>query len=76
MMKINFSQFGQTLIDEDDKLGLIPSINNLNELNIWEHENIIDGRRWALNKRVLNYYEIFQERKSQTKYASAKCWGN
>ena len=59
MMKINFSQFGQTLIDEDDKLGLIPSINNLNELNIWEHENIIDGRRWALNKRVLNYYEIF-----------------
>lgn len=59
MMKINFSQLGQTLIDEDDKLGLIPSINNLNDLNIWEHENIIDGRRWALNKRVLNYYEIF-----------------
>ena len=58
MMKINFSQFGQTLIDEDDKLGLIPSISNLSELNNWEHENIIDGRRWAMNKRVLNHHEI------------------
>ena len=44
-MKINFTEFGQTLIDEDDKLGLIPSISNLSELNNWEHENIIDGGR-------------------------------
>jgi hypothetical protein len=44
-MKINFTKFRQTLIDEDDKLGLIPSISNLSELNNWEHENIIDGRR-------------------------------
>ena len=58
-IKINFTEFGQTLIDEDDKLGLIPSISNLNELNSWEHENIIDGRRWAMNKRVLNHHEIF-----------------
>jgi hypothetical protein len=48
MMKINFTEFRQTLIDEDDKLGLIPSISNLNELNNWEHENIIDGRNTRL----------------------------
>jgi hypothetical protein len=44
-MKINFTKFRQTLIDEDDKLSLIPSISNLSELNNWEHENIIDDRR-------------------------------
>jgi len=58
-MKINFFKLGQTLIDEDDKVGLIPSITNLSELNDWEHENIIEGRRWALNNRILNHYEIF-----------------
>lgn len=58
-MKINFVEIGQTPIDEDEKQSLIPSINTLKELNDWEHENIIEGRKWALNSRVLNRYDIF-----------------
>lgn len=59
MMKINFTQFGQTPIDDDEKQALIPSLNTLEELNIWEHENIIEARKWALNPRVLSRYDIF-----------------
>ena len=58
MTKINFSKFGQTPIDEDEKQALIPSINNLEELNIWEHENIIEARKWALNPKTLERYDI------------------
>ena len=58
-MKINFTQFGQTPIDDDEKQALIPSLNTLEELNIWEHENIIEARKWALNPRVLSRYDIF-----------------
>lgn len=58
-MKINFVNFGQTPIDEDEKQALIPNINNLEELNIWEHENILEARKWALNSRVLNRYDVF-----------------
>lgn len=59
MMKINFVEFGQTPIDEDEKQALIPSISTMSELNVWEHENILDGRKWALNLRVLSLYDVF-----------------
>lgn len=59
MKIISFSEPGQTPIDEDEKLGLIPNLNTLEELNNWEHENIIEGRKWALNSRVLNRNDIF-----------------
>lgn len=58
-MKINFVEFGQTSIDEDEKQALIPNINILEDLNIWEHENIIEARKWVLNSRVLSRYDIF-----------------
>lgn len=58
-MKINFVEFGQTPIDEDEKQALIPSISTMSELNVWEHENILDGRKWALNLRVLSRYDVF-----------------
>ena len=58
-MKIKFVEFGQTPIDDDEKQALIPSLNTLEELNIWEHENIIEARKWALNPRVLNRNNIF-----------------
>ncbi len=58
-MKINFVEFGQTLINEDEKQALIPSINTLEELNNWEHENIVEARKWALNHRILGRYDIF-----------------
>lgn len=58
-MRINFVKFGQTPIDDDEKQALIPSLNTLEELNVWEHENIIEARKWALNSRVLSRYDIF-----------------
>jgi Fic-DOC domain mobile mystery protein B len=57
-MKNNFVEFGQTPIDDDEKQALIPSLNTLEELNIWEHENIIEARKWALNSRVLSRYNV------------------
>lgn len=58
-MKINFFKPGRTPIDEDEKQALIPNLNNLEDLNIWEHENIIEARKWALNSRTLSKYDIF-----------------
>jgi len=58
-MKINFFEFGQTPIDDDEKQALIPSLNTLEELNVWEHENIIEARKWALNPRVIGRHDIF-----------------
>jgi hypothetical protein len=35
-----YHQAGQNPIDEEEKLALIPSLSNLEELNNWEQENI------------------------------------
>lgn len=59
MKIINFIEFGQTSIDEDEKRGLIPNLETLEELSNWEHENIVEARKWALNSRVLNQNDIF-----------------
>lgn len=58
-MKINFFELGQTPIDDDEKLALIPHIDTLEELNIWEHENIIEARKWAMSSRVLKISDVF-----------------
>ncbi len=58
-MKIKFIELGQTPIDDDEKQALIPNINTLEELNVWEHENIIEARKWALSPKVLSRYDIF-----------------
>ena len=58
-MKINFVEFGQTPIDDNEKQALIPSLNTLEELNVCEHENIIEARKWALNPRVIGRYDVF-----------------
>lgn len=58
-MKINFFESGQAPIDDDEKQALIPSLNILEELNVWEHENIIEARKWALNPRVIRRHDIF-----------------
>lgn len=50
---------GQTPIDEDEKLALIPDLSTLDELNRWEQENIIDGRKWAMSSNVLKRNNIF-----------------
>lgn len=59
IMKINFIKEGQTPIDEDEKFALIPNISTLEDLNLWEHENIIEAKKWLLNPRILGRYDIF-----------------
>ncbi|MBT4922253.1 MAG: mobile mystery protein B [Rickettsiales bacterium] len=59
MKIINFSEFGQTPIDEDEKSALIPYLTTLDELNSWEHENIIEARQWVLSSKILNQHDIF-----------------
>lgn len=60
---INFYyQFGQTPIDEEEKLALIPSLSNLDELNRWEQENIIEARKWVLNSSILKKNDIFDNK--------------
>lgn len=43
---------GATAIDPDEARALIPShIATQAELNEWEHENIVEGERWAFGRR-------------------------
>jgi len=43
---------GATPLDPDEVRGLIPShITTQAELNEWEHDNIVDGERWAFAHR-------------------------
>ena len=43
---------GATPLDPDEARGLIPShITTQAELNEWEHDNIVEGERWAFARR-------------------------
>ncbi len=57
-MKINFLDPGQTPIDEDEKSALIPHIDTIEELNLWEQENIIEAQKW-LTPRVIKANDVF-----------------
>jgi len=52
---------GQTPIDEDEKLGLIPALITRTDLDKSEQENITEARKWFLNKNILSKYDIFKE---------------
>lgn len=52
---------GQTPIDAMEKEGLIPNIVTLEDLNLVEQENILEGRKWLMQKSVLNRQNIFSE---------------
>ncbi len=52
---------GQTPLDEDEKLGLIPSLITRSDLDKWEQENILEARKWLVNQSILTKYEIFRE---------------
>lgn len=52
---------GQTPVDEEEKLGLIPSIITRTDLDIWEQENILEARNWLINNAILSKYDIFRE---------------
>lgn len=53
---------GQTRIDADELLHLIPDIIPTREnINRFEQENILAAREWAMRRRVLTRAEIFSE---------------
>ena len=58
--KIRFDSFGQTPIDEDEKLGLIPELETLEDLNIFEQENIIEAQKWINNSRIISSSDVFE----------------
>ena len=61
MNQISYSAFGQTSIDEDEKLALIPNLTRLEDINNFEHENIVEARKWALTNRTLKNSDLFDE---------------
>ena len=47
---------GATPLDPDEARALIPShVATQAELNEWEHDNIVDGERWAFGRRRRNF---------------------
>ena len=42
---------GNTPLSPDEQKDLIPNLATQAELNEWERENILEGRRWALSER-------------------------
>lgn len=52
---------GQTPLDLEEKLDLIPSIITRDDLNAYEQENIVQARRWLIQKNVLAKINIFTE---------------
>lgn len=61
-MGLDFNSLhGQTLLDEDEKEGLlIPSISTRGELDEFEHKNIIRAMLWS-TQRSFKYDQIFSE---------------
>ena len=53
---------GQTPLDEDEKRDLIPSIVGREDLDAFEQENILEARKWVMQKSVLSRQDIFTEK--------------
>ncbi|OFW81036.1 MAG: hypothetical protein A2887_02105 [Alphaproteobacteria bacterium RIFCSPLOWO2_01_FULL_40_26] len=58
MNKIKFSSFGQTPIDEDEKHDLIPDLDTLDDLNIFEQENIIEAQKWVGGSNIIKKSDL------------------
>jgi hypothetical protein len=41
---------GQTPLDEEEKRDLIPSLVTREDLDAFEQENILDARKWVMQK--------------------------
>ncbi len=52
---------GQTPIDEEEKLGLIPPLVTRLDLDKSEQANITEARKWLMNQNILSKYDIFRE---------------
>lgn len=53
---------GQTPLDETEKRDLIPSIMTREDIDAFEQENILEARKWAMQKPVLSKLDIFSEK--------------
>ena len=53
---------GQTPLDEDEKQDLIPTILTRADLDRFEQENIIEARRWVMQKSVLARQDVFTDK--------------
>lgn len=53
---------GQTPLDEDEKQDLIPTILTRADLDRFEQENIIEARKWVMQKYVLARQDVFTEK--------------
>lgn len=52
---------GQTPLDEEEKIDLIPTILTRADLDRFEQENIIEARKWVMQQSVLARQGIFTE---------------
>jgi len=53
---------GQTPLDEDEKRDLIPTLITREDLDAFEQENILEARKWIMQKSVLSKQDIFTEK--------------
>lgn len=53
---------GQTPLDEEEKIDLIPTILTRSDLDRFEQENIIEARKWVMQQSVLARQRLFTER--------------
>ena len=52
---------GQTPLEEEEKLDLIPTLLTREDLDKFEQENILEARKWVMQKSVLAKQDIFSE---------------
>jgi Fic-DOC domain mobile mystery protein B len=53
---------GQTPLDEEEKRDLIPSLVTREDLDAFEQENILEARKWVMQKSVLSKLDVFSEK--------------
>lgn len=53
---------GQTPLDEEEKRDLIPSLVTREDLDAFEQENILEARKWVMQKAMLAKLDVFTEK--------------
>ena len=61
MVQYHYTE-GQTPLDDDEKRDLTPSIVSREDLDAFEQENILEARKWIMQKSVLTKLDIFTEK--------------
>ena len=53
---------GQTPLDEEEKRDLIPSLVTREDLDAFEQENILEARKWVMQKATLAKLDVFTQK--------------